>query len=354
MPAFCAIPPVDLSVAHVGRGNGNGWNRLHTRADQYHAGLDFMAGRGSPIIAVAPGRVAAIGSDANRTAAGGLRGYGNCVVIETRGNVPGMPNPFYTLYAHMGAAPLVSVGQSVQAGTPLGFVGSTTNGQFATMGPHLHLEFRRRPYPSSYDHDTIDPEIFFTGVGIDWTGWHREAERKVGGTLQVRVGGPSDCRGGATSSLSGFGVVYGPFTSGQASPGVQYIPAAALAPNYPGTTSPGPEVDPPEYESAPSASSSSSGSSMLWVGAAVLVLAAAWKANKSGSRGLSGLGGKACDEKEARVEAFRTLLYTVPSPGGEDAWDAARARLKAKVEEAEDDCWKVVDREVQTARRKKR
>lgn len=71
------------------------------------------------------------------------------------------------------------------------------------------------------------------------------------------------------------------------------------------------------------------------------------------SSGLRGLG-RPCDEKEARVEAFRTLLYSVPPPGREDAWDAERARLKARVEEAEDDCWKILDQEVRASRKKRR
>lgn len=273
MPNYCAIPPVDMATAHVGRGFGMGWDRRHTRMDQKHGGMDFTVSAGSPIIAAVPGRVVLVGSDANRTvaSAGGLRGYGNSVVVETRGSIPGMPNPFYTLYAHMRAVPVVGVGQAVQAGTLLGYVGNTNNGQFPGMGSHLHFEQRRRAYPSSYDNDTIDPAIFWNAVGIDWIGNHQDAGRRTGGTLQVRVGGPSDCRAGGASSLSGLDVIYGPFTSGQASPGVQYIPPAALSPNYPGTTGPGPEVEPPEYEST---SSGSSSGGLVWLGVGALVIAA--------------------------------------------------------------------------------
>jgi murein DD-endopeptidase MepM/ murein hydrolase activator NlpD len=358
MPNFCAIPPVDMATARVGRGNGNGWNRTHTRADQYHAGLDFVVGRGSPIIAAVAGRVVAIGSDANRSAAGGLRGYGNAVVVQTTGNVPGMPNPFYVLYAHMQSAPLVTVGQQVQAGTPLGFVGSTTNGQFAGMGPHLHFEVRRRAFPSSYDNDTIDPEILFTGLGIDWTGWHREAERKVGGTLQVRAGGPSDCRSGQVSALAGllipgpdpfgiFGInsdlaiVYGQFQSGQAGPGEQYIPASSLSPNYPGTTSRGTDAEPPDYEESHShgETSSGGGGAGLALGVAAVIGLAALLKGSRGS-GLRGLGGPCEDQKRLQHE-LREHVYTEPDDTAASmaAWDAKRARLKSAMNQAEDDCF---------------
>ncbi len=276
---FCAIPPVDMANSHVGRGYGFGPNRLHTRMDQLHGGQDYSVAAHSPIVAALAGRVVLIGSDANRTTASahGLMGYGNSVVIETRGAIPGMPNPFYALYAHMDGPPAVAVGQQVQAGTLLGHVGNTSNGQFAGLPFHLHLELRRRPYPSSYDHDTIDPNIMWQGVGVDLIGSHQEAGRRVGGTLQVRAGGPSDCRAGQASALSridplhaylrGLGVVYGPSTSGQASAGEQYLPPSTLSPNYPGVTADAPDVDPPDYSSL---SSGGGTGAVIVVGAAAL------------------------------------------------------------------------------------
>ena len=47
-------------------------------------------------------------------------------------------NTYSTLYAHMNSAPVVSVGQPVEKGKVLGYVGSTGN----STGNHLHLEMK--------------------------------------------------------------------------------------------------------------------------------------------------------------------------------------------------------------------
>ena len=47
-------------------------------------------------------------------------------------------NTYSTLYAHMNSAPVVSVGQPVEKGKILGYVGSTGN----STGNHLHLEMK--------------------------------------------------------------------------------------------------------------------------------------------------------------------------------------------------------------------
>lgn len=56
-------------------------------------------------------------------------------------NAPGKDdngNTYSTLYAHMNSAPVVSVGQPVEKGKVLGYVGSTGN----STGNHLHLEMK--------------------------------------------------------------------------------------------------------------------------------------------------------------------------------------------------------------------
>lgn len=111
------------------------------------------------------------------------------------------------------------------------------------MPSHLHTEVRRRAFPSSYDHDTINPHLLWKSLGIDIVGGYHDAGRWVGGDLRVVAGGPSDCRGGHVTDLA---------ESGQRSAGEQYVSPAELSPIYTahGTTRPAPVIDPPDYEDA--------------------------------------------------------------------------------------------------------
>jgi murein DD-endopeptidase MepM/ murein hydrolase activator NlpD len=86
-----------------------------------HSGLDLAIGTGTPITAAEGGVV---------VASEWLGGYGNAVVIY-HGNRVG------TLYGHM-VKTGVAVGQFVQRGEVIGFVGSTGY----STGPHLHWEVR--------------------------------------------------------------------------------------------------------------------------------------------------------------------------------------------------------------------
>lgn len=99
----------------------------------FHAGLDLVAAEGTEVRAPAPGTVVAAGWDG---------GYGNMVEIRHAGGVT-------TRYGHL-LTVLVSRGARVEAGTPIGRVGSTGR----STGPHLHYETRRNGEP-------VNPAIFF-------------------------------------------------------------------------------------------------------------------------------------------------------------------------------------------------
>ncbi|NND83396.1 MAG: peptidoglycan DD-metalloendopeptidase family protein [Gammaproteobacteria bacterium] len=88
-----------------------------------HKGVDYAAGRGTPVRATADGKVILAGRNG---------GYGKTVVLRHAGR-------FSTLYAHMnGYAKGIRSGARVKQGQTIGYVGSTGY----STGPHLHYEFR--------------------------------------------------------------------------------------------------------------------------------------------------------------------------------------------------------------------
>jgi murein DD-endopeptidase MepM/ murein hydrolase activator NlpD len=87
-----------------------------------HAGMDFRASYGQPIVAVTDGYV---------TSAGRAGGCGNAVKLTHAGGLA-------TRYCHMSRM-AVSAGQSVRRGQVIGYVGSTG----LSTGAHLHYEMYR-------------------------------------------------------------------------------------------------------------------------------------------------------------------------------------------------------------------
>lgn len=115
------IQPVD------GEASGHYGGRHHPILGYYrhHDGIDYRAPYGTPVVSVLPGVV--VGS--------GWRGGYGCTV-----EVSHTPGGFTTLYAHLQCHSLPDVGQQVDQGYWLGFVGSTG----LSTGPHLHFETRIR------------------------------------------------------------------------------------------------------------------------------------------------------------------------------------------------------------------
>jgi murein DD-endopeptidase MepM/ murein hydrolase activator NlpD len=89
-----------------------------------HTGLDFSAPYGSAIMSVGHGIVTSVEYDGS---------YGNKTVITHDDGTQ-------TWYCHQSSI-AVSVGEEVDAGEVIGYVGTTGN----STGPHLHLEVRPDP-----------------------------------------------------------------------------------------------------------------------------------------------------------------------------------------------------------------
>jgi len=120
--AFARPVGVPLASQRVSSRFGNRLDPFLKRP-AFHAGIDFVAASGTTVRSTAPGVV---------VSAGWNGGYGKMVEIEHADGIS-------TRYGHLSAV-LVSVGDEVAAGAPVGRVGSTGR----STGPHLHYETLRR------------------------------------------------------------------------------------------------------------------------------------------------------------------------------------------------------------------
>ena len=148
LDSFFAVTP--RPAPHVGNGDtrllfpvigqaitssGFGW-RLHPILGNWlmHAGRDFAAPQGTPVVAALSGRVVSSGL---------AGGYG--IAIELEHSAPRRR----TLYGHLSEL-YVKAGQKVLQGEVIGRVGSTG----LSTGPHLHFELRQ---PSNGGWQAVDP-----------------------------------------------------------------------------------------------------------------------------------------------------------------------------------------------------
>jgi murein DD-endopeptidase MepM/ murein hydrolase activator NlpD len=109
----------------------------------WHNGVDFYSEENTPVYAAVGGTVKDAKFDDG--------GYGYYVAID-HGN-------YGTLYAHLSIIS-VSVGNSVEAGTIIGYSGKTG----AVTGPHLHFEIRIAPFENFWDRAECDSTVFMRTV----------------------------------------------------------------------------------------------------------------------------------------------------------------------------------------------
>ena len=109
------------------------------RFGQLHAGIDLATVEGTPYKAIHAGKV---------TAAGHNGGYGYAITVQQSDGTE-------IIYAHSRRL-LVKVGDTVQAGQPIGLVGNTGY----SYGPHLHIEIHVNVEPT-------DPIPLLRANGVD-------------------------------------------------------------------------------------------------------------------------------------------------------------------------------------------
>ncbi|MBM7573566.1 peptidoglycan DD-metalloendopeptidase family protein [Aquibacillus albus] len=107
-----------------------GWRTHPIRGiREWHTGIDLVKKHRAPIEAFTDGEVIYAGEGKKGT---GLGGYGIVVLIKDQKNRG-------QLYAHLDSTAVI-IGQTIQAGTVVGFQGAT--GQ--VTGSHLHYEVRKK------------------------------------------------------------------------------------------------------------------------------------------------------------------------------------------------------------------
>ena len=126
-------PPLKGKL-HISSKFGKRRNPVGRQATEYHFGLDLSAKAGTPIYAMLPGTVEAIGYD-HRS--------GNYIKLR-HGN-------FTVSYCHLIRKPKLPIGTLIPAGTSVAHVGSTGR----STGPHLHITLK-------HNGQVIDPAILFS------------------------------------------------------------------------------------------------------------------------------------------------------------------------------------------------
>jgi murein DD-endopeptidase MepM/ murein hydrolase activator NlpD len=100
-----------------------------------HHGVDIQNETGTPVLAVADGKVVVAGDDSVEAYGLTTDFYGQLVIIQL--NQAYLEQPVFCLYGHLSEVS-VAVGQEVRVGDGLGRVGMTG----IALGPHLHFEVR--------------------------------------------------------------------------------------------------------------------------------------------------------------------------------------------------------------------
>jgi len=179
----------------------------------FHYGVDFSAPEGTPVLAVADGRVIKIVTDDPT--------YGNVAYIAH--NIDGAI--VTTAYKYMLSAPEASIDQVVKSGQEIGKVGATGK----SSGNHLHLEVWNSATDFAGD-ASVDPQVWLTAHDAITLGAGLSSVGGSSGPINLSATGAEVCilnetgygsgsTAGASGGLTNGG--WGGFANGQ-------IPESAL------------------------------------------------------------------------------------------------------------------------------
>lgn len=170
VPKKC-VPGEDIKLLHPMPG-ANNTSRFGPRkspcsgCSSAHGGLDFSYGRGN----YGNGKHVICSADGTVEFNGVQRGYGNIVIVKHE-NAAGKV-VCRTAYAHLGKV-LVSQGQKISAGTPVGFLGGPYSWTGIGTGVHLHYELRLPGLPGKGVTDPlpyIDGKVTLNIAGVTPSG----------------------------------------------------------------------------------------------------------------------------------------------------------------------------------------
>jgi murein DD-endopeptidase MepM/ murein hydrolase activator NlpD len=138
--------PIELQKPYPRRGRGS--FMYERTATHHHRGVDLVAPKGTPVVAVGDG---VIEHAVQVPGTPGFRGYGKTIVLKLT-RLDGLR----ALYAHLDTV-LVKQGDRVVDGQQIGTVGAT---EVKNSGAHLHFEIATRAYPMPSEADRLNPAFF--------------------------------------------------------------------------------------------------------------------------------------------------------------------------------------------------